>query len=77
MACAKGPPTLAAATPEMGVCCHLHMSPPPLCQENLSCRCTRQRAQVSAGVGKPSMDLQCASGCTRSTARATARLRNS
>ena len=34
-------------------------------------------AQVSAGVGKPSMDLECASGCTWSTARATARLRDS
>ena len=35
---------------------------------------TPQRAQVSAGVGKPSMDSECASGCTWSTARATARL---
>ena len=43
----------------------------------LSCRCTPQRAQVSAGVGKPSMDSECASGCTWSTARATARLRDS
>ena len=43
----------------------------------LSCRCTPQRAQVSAGVGKPSMDSECASECTWSTARATARLRDS
>ena len=41
----------------------------------LSCRCTPQCAQVSAGVGKPSMDSECASGCTWSTARATACLR--
>ena len=34
-----------------------------------------QRAQVSVGVGKPSMDSECASGCT--TAWATARLRES
>ena len=34
-------------------------------------------AQVSAGVGKSSMDSECASGCTWSTARATARLRDS
>ena len=31
----------------------------------------------SAGVGKPSMDSECASGCTWSTAQATARLRDS
>ena len=30
-----------------------------------------------AGVGKPSMDWECTSGCTWSTARATARLRDS
>ena len=32
------------------------------------------KSQVSAGVGKPSMDSECASGCAWSTARATARL---
>ena len=37
-----------------------------------SCRCTHHRAQVSAGVGKPDMDSEGASGCTGSTARATA-----
>ena len=42
-----------------------------------SCRCTHQRTQVSAGVGKPSMVSECASGCTWSTARATAYLRDS
>ena len=35
-----------------------------------SCRCTHRRAQFSTGVGKPRMDLECASGCTWSTARA-------
>ena len=30
----------------------------------LSRRCTPQRTQVSAGVGKPSTDSECASGCT-------------
>ena len=40
------------------------------CQENYPAN-----AQVSAGVSKPSMDLNCASGCIRSTARATAHLR--
>ena len=48
------------------VCCRFHPDPPP-----------PLRAQVSAGVGKPSMDSECASGCTWSTARATARLRDS
>ena len=43
----------------------------------LSYRCTPQRAQVSAGVGKPSMDSECVSGCTWSTARVIARLRDS
>ena len=38
----------------------------------LSCRCTSQCAQVSAGVGKPHMDSEGASGCTWSPARATA-----
>ena len=37
----------------------------------LSCRCTPQHAPVSAGVSKPSMDVECASGCPWSTARAT------
>ena len=49
--------------------------PPP--SGKLSCSCTPQRAQVSAGVGKPRMDSECASGCTWSTARETARLRDS
>ena len=31
----------------------------------------------SGGIGKPSMDSECASGCTWSTARAAARLRDS
>ena len=51
------------------------VTPPP--SAKLSCRCTPQRAQVSAGVGKPRMDSECASGCTWSMARATARLRDS
>ena len=50
--------------------------PPPSHQKPLSgkwsCQCTRQRAQVSAGVRNPRMDSECASGCTWSTARATA-----
>ena len=37
-------------------------------------RRTPHRAQVSAGVDKPSMNSECASGCTWPTARATARL---
>ena len=36
-----------------------------------------RRAQVSAGVSKLGMDSECASGCTWSTARAPARLRDS
>ena len=51
--------------------------PPPPLSGKLSCRCTPQRAQVSAGVSKASMDSECASGCTWSTARAPARLRDS
>ena len=42
-----------------------------------SCKCTHRRTQVSAGVGKPGMDSECASGCTWSTAWAAARLRDS
>ena len=42
------------------------------CQENYPSRCTPQRAQVSAGVGKPPLDSECVPGCTWSTARATA-----
>ena len=43
------------------------------CQENYPAD-AHPSAQVSAGVGKPCMDSECASGCTWSTARATARL---
>ena len=46
------------------------------CQENHPAD-AHTSAQVSAGVGKPSMDSECASGCTWSTARAAARLRDS
>ena len=43
------------------------------CQENNPAD-AHTSAQVSAGVGKPGMDSECASGCTWSTAQATARL---
>ena len=46
------------------------------CQENYPAD-AHPSAQVSAGFGKPSMDSECASGCTWSMARATARLRDS
>ena len=45
------------------------------CQENHPA--DAHPSALSAGVGKPSMDFECASGCTWSTAQATARLRDS
>ena len=49
-------------------------APPRPLSGKLSCRCTPQRSQVSAAVGKPNMDSECASGCPWSMAQATARL---
>ena len=51
--------------------------PPPQKLEAPVRKIILQMHTLSAGVSKPSMDSECASGCTWSTARETARLRDS